>query len=273
MDDTSHIPGTIFEQVDIDRVADAVVDQIERLIVTGVLQPGQRLPPERELSDSLGISRPKLREAFQVLAGRGLVEIRRSEGAFIRALSAEALSPPMIELFARHRPAFLDLLEYRREQESFAAHLAAVRATAADIETLFGLLDRMEAAFAEDDARTEARLDFELHMAIIEAAHNAVLVHVMRSIYALMTEAVARNRDFMADRPGARKTLLDQHREICEAIRRSHPEDAAEASERHIDFVAHAFREGEDETRRIAVARKRRTLRTRRAGAPVPRKL
>jgi GntR family transcriptional repressor for pyruvate dehydrogenase complex len=266
MADSAGSERGIFEQIDLDRVADAVVHQIERLIVAGVLRPGQKLPPERELAEEFGISRPKLREAFGVLASRDLIEIRRSEGAFIRPITSAALSPAMIELFARHREAFLDFLEYRREQESFAAHLAAQRATDADHEAIALLLAEMEEADLANDPDREAELDLRFHMAVVEAAHNAMLVHVMRSIYALMTRGVAHTRRFLESRAAARGILLAQHREIAEAVMRGDAAGAAEAAERHIDHVAHAYRTAEDEDRRRAVARKRRCL----AGPPAP---
>lgn len=260
MADASTPRSTIFEQIEVDRVSDAVVEQIEQLIVSGVLRPGERLPPERELSEALGISRPKLREALQTLAERGLVEIRRSEGAFIAPLTGAALSPAMIDLFARNRAAFLDFLEFRREQESFAAHLAAQRATGEDHDHLRGAVAAMTDAHEANDIAAEAECDLRFHMAVVEAAHNAMVVHVMRSIYALMNRGVFYNREFLYGRAGTRAALLEQHRRIAEAVIAGEPEAAAAASEAHLDFVERAYRTAEDDERRRAVARKRRLL-------------
>ncbi|MEM9146793.1 MAG: FadR/GntR family transcriptional regulator [Pseudomonadota bacterium] len=260
MADASSAEETIFEQIAIDRVADAVVDQIEQLIVSGVLRPGQKLPPERELSEALGVSRPKLREAFRTLGSRGLVEIRRSEGAFINSLTNSALSNAMIDLFARHRSALLDFLEYRREQESFAAHLAAQRATETDHEILRSLIDDMETAHQTEDFSTEAETDLRFHMAVIEASHNAMMVHVMRSIYALMARGVLYNREFLVGRAGTRHEIMEQHRAICDAVIAGDCSAAAAASEYHLDYIERAYRTADDEDRRRSVARKRRQV-------------
>ncbi|GMG85283.1 FCD domain-containing protein [Paralimibaculum aggregatum] len=266
------IANAVFEQVEMDRVADAVVEQIEQLIICGVLRPGQKLPPERELAEALGVSRPKLREAFQTLTARGLVEIRRSEGAFVQPLTGAALSPALIELFARNRSAFLDFLEFRREQESFAAHLAAQRATDADREILADLLAQMEAAQAAGERERESALDSAFHMAVIEAAHNTLIVHVMRAIYALMTRSTFYDRGFLYRAPGAKEALLAQHRAIVAAIEAGDPEAAAAASDRHHDFVERAYRASEDEDRRRAVAVKRRSMSRRPEAAPLRRR-
>lgn len=257
MADASSAEETVFEQIAIDRVADAVVDQIEQLIVSGTLRPGQKLPPERELSEALGVSRPKLREAFKTLVGRGLVEIRRSEGAFIQPLTGPAISAPMIDLFARHRSALLDFLEFRREQESFAAHLAAQRATETDHGILRDLKEQMQHAHDEGDPTAEAETDLRFHMAVIDAAHNAMMVHVMRSIYALMSRGVFYNREFLVGREGSRRDILDQHLAIADAVIAGDTTAAAAASEFHIDYIERAYRAADDQDRRRSVARKR----------------
>ena len=100
-----------------------------------------------------------------------------------------------MELVRRHPRALADYLEFRREVEGLASAFAAERATAADIAILDRLLATMEAAHAEGDPAEESRLDVEFHMAIVEAAHNIVLLHTMRSSYQLMAEGVFHNRD------------------------------------------------------------------------------
>lgn len=258
--DSADLAEGVFEPVELDRVADAVIEQIETLILSGVLRPGEKLPPERDLSEALGVSRPKLREAFQVLSERGLVEIRRSEGAFVRELDGPALSPALVELFSRHKRVFRDFLEFRREQESFAAALAADRATDADRELLAGMLAEMDAAHAAEDTVREAALDRAFHMAVVELSHNTLLMHVMRSIYALMSRPGFYDRAALFRQPGAGAALLAQHKAIGEAVLAGDADRAARASDAHLDYVEHAFLQSEDEARRHAVARKRQSL-------------
>ncbi|MGF1445802.1 MAG: FadR/GntR family transcriptional regulator [Pikeienuella sp.] len=260
MADTAKLHELVFEPVALDRVADSVVEQIEQLILTGVLRPGQKLPPERELSEVLGISRPKLREAFQVLAGRGLVEIRRSEGAFVEPLAGPTLSPRLIELFARHRSALVEFLEFRREQEAFAAALAAERATEADHEIIGVLVAEMAAAERQGDAAQKIALDLRFHLAIAESAHNAFLVHLMRSVYDLMRRPEFYDLPTLYNRAGASARILEQHRAIAEAVISGSPEAAAEASDQHHEYIAMANQASEAETRRRGIALKRRRL-------------
>jgi len=139
----------IFEPVGHESLADAVVSQIEDLIASGILKQGRKLPSERDLAEMLRVSRPKLREALQVLEERGLVTTQHGEGTFVAALTGQAMMPALLALYERHEPAFFDYLEYRREQEGFAARLAARRATKADKERISEILDENERAWQE----------------------------------------------------------------------------------------------------------------------------
>jgi GntR family transcriptional repressor for pyruvate dehydrogenase complex len=250
----------LFETVDVDGVAEAVIAQVEKLIVAAVLRSGQKLPAERELAERLGVSRQKLREALAVLEARGLIVARQGDGTYVAALTGAALAPAMVDLFARHPQAFGDYLEFRRETEGFAAHLAARRATESDHAVLRGLVARMEAAHADPDPSEEARLDVAFHAAVVDAAHNAMLAHVMASIYELMARGVFYNRGFLHDFRDGRERLLEQHRAIARAILARDPAGAAEAAEAHNDHVRASFAAAAAVDGRERIARKRLVL-------------
>ncbi|MEM8580370.1 MAG: GntR family transcriptional regulator, partial [Pseudomonadota bacterium] len=111
----------VFDPIDHDSVADAVVEKLEDLIVNRVLRQGSKLPAERDLAEMLSVSRPKLREALKRLEDEGLIDVIKGEGSFVAKLTNEAMSPALLDLFSRHGDAFFEYLEYRREQEAFAA--------------------------------------------------------------------------------------------------------------------------------------------------------
>jgi len=247
----------LFDPITVDRVADSVVEQVEDLIASGALRPGDRFPPEREMAERMRVSRPKLREALHRLERAGLIEIRRNDGAFVAALTRPVLTEPMKALCTRHAAAFLDFLEYRREQEAFAARCAALRATAEDRVAMSRAIDAMERAHQAGREEAMARSDLDFHVAVVEAAHNAMLLHVMRSIYDLTAHGVFRKRDHIYHGAGPRAELLAQHRTIADAIAAGDAEAAARASDRHLDHVADAFRAAEAAETRSRTARKR----------------
>jgi len=250
----------LFDTIDVHTVSEAVIAQIETLLVDGVLRSGQRLPPERELAERLGVSRLKLRDALEQLEARGLVVARHGDGTYVAALIGTALSPAMLELFARHPTAFVDYLEFRRETEGYAAFLAAQRATETDRSIIQRIAEAMRVASAAIDAKREADLDVRFHGAIVDAAHNAMLSHMMASIYDLMARGVFYNRGFLYRRADGRERMLEQHLAIAEAVLDQNPERAAAAAEAHVDFVRAAFKLGGTEQLRERVARKRLAL-------------
>lgn len=251
-----------FEPVGHESVADAAVDQIESMIVDGILKEGRKLPSERELAEAMGISRPKLREALQVLEARGLINVRHGEGSFVATLTGNAMSPALLSLYARHGTAFYDYLEYRREQEAFACRLAAMRATKPDKERLNEILRRMIHAWEEGDLESGKEADFNLHVAVVDASQNTTLIHMMASVYDLTRQGVFYNRDFLRTLDGVGKKLLDQHIEIVEAICSGDPDRAEKAARSHMDFVEASFRQTRAQQEREARAAKRRKLST-----------
>ncbi|MEM9341493.1 MAG: FadR/GntR family transcriptional regulator [Pseudomonadota bacterium] len=251
---------TLFDPIGHESVADAAVAQVEDLIASGILRQGRKLPSERELAEMLGISRPKLREALKVLEERGLVTSKHGEGTFVSPLTGQAMLPALLALYGRHEPAFFDYLEYRREQERFAARLGAERATKADKQRISDILAKMEAAWTAQDEERERKADHALHSAIVDASQNATLIHVMASIYELTRQGVFYNRAFLKSLDGSGRTLLEQHKALGQAVIDGDIEAAGEAADVHIDFVEQSFRTGLEQQRREVLAEKRRLL-------------
>lgn len=251
---------TLFGPVGHESVADTIIHHIEELIVSGVLKDGTRLPSERALAEEMKVSRPKVREALKRLEEAGLIIVRHGEGNFVAPLIGSAMSPALINLYARHVSAFEDYLEFRREQESFAAMLAAQRATSEDREALADLVRELEVAHETSDPEASRDADVRFHAAVVDASHNSLMVHTMSSIYQLMERNVFYNRDFLRAIDGTGDMLLNQHRAIADAIISGKPEEAAAAAEDHINFVARSFRVGREQDRREHVARRRKAL-------------
>jgi GntR family transcriptional regulator, transcriptional repressor for pyruvate dehydrogenase complex len=247
----------LYARISHGRTADEVVQQIELLILEGVLRDGDRLPGERELSRRFDVSRPILREALKELEARGLVESRHGGGTFVADVVGQIFSKPLIELIGRHHKATQDYLEYRRELEGLTAELAATRATDFDRDILTRVIKRMRAAHESGNFAEELEADIELHNAIGESAHNIILLHTLRACYRLLTQGIFFHRNSVFDAPGARDQLLAQHEAIYAAIMVGDPQTAKAAAQSHIDFVATAAREAERSGEWVRIARLR----------------
>ncbi|MGR3501764.1 FadR/GntR family transcriptional regulator [Pseudaestuariivita sp.] len=246
-----------FQRVHSEKLSTAVVRQIELLILRGILRPGERLPSERDLAERLGVSRPSLREAISDLQDKGLLTTRAGAGVFVADVLGSAFSPALVALFSGHDEAVFDYLSFRRDMEGLAAERAAQFASDTDLRVIQSVLSKMEAAHASRATTDEAQLDAAFHMSIVEASHNVVMLHMMRSMYQLLREGVFYNRQVMFRQRRTRDDLLAQHQRINAGLQARDPDAARRAVEDHLDYVAEALRDQQRADRNEDVARMR----------------
>lgn len=230
-----------FQKVQPEKLSTTVIRQIELLILRGILQPGERLPSERELSEKLGVSRPSLREAIAELQERGLLASHAGSGVFVAEVLGSAFSPALIDLFGSHQEAVADYLSFRRDMEGLAAERAAQYGSDSDLKVIQAITDKMDAALRKRNGDEEARLDAQFHSAILDASHNVVMLHMMRSMFDLLRQGVFYNRQIMFKQRTTRDALMAQHHAINTAIQNRDPIAARKAVEDHLDYVADAL--------------------------------
>lgn len=246
-----------FQKIEAEKLSNSVVRQVELLILRGILRPGERLPSERELSDKLGVSRPSLREAVADLQGRGLLISKPNSGIYVGDVLGSAFAPALVQLFANHEEAVFDYISFRRDMEGLAAERAARLSSATDLKVIETIFLKMEAAHQKRDPSDEAELDVAFHMAIVEASHNVIMLHMMRSMYELLRKGVFYNRQMMFRNRVTRDQLLDQHRAINTALQSRDPVAARAAVERHMGYVRESMSDSLRAARNEEIARQR----------------
>lgn len=224
-----------------------IADQIARLIASGEFPPGARLPAERELAASLGVSRASVREAIISLEMGGLVEVRVGTGIFVTTM----VSPSAAAGDAGPGP--FELLQARKLVEGEIAALAASKAREQDLQVLRQSLARME-AHVDDFAIREAS-DREFHLGIAKATGNSSLELVVEGLWAQRAELWGRMQRHFHTNELAHKTIRD-HASILEAIAARDPDAARAAMHRHLTRVVREFQRGlDDRERRVPVRR------------------
>ena len=246
-----------FQKVTPEKLSTAVTRQIEKLILRGILRPAERLPSERELAERLGVSRPSLREAIAELQDKGLLISRAGAGIFVADVLGNAFSDALVRLFADHDEAVFDYIAFRRDLEGLAAERAARLASSTDLKVVQSILDKMEMAHKKTNPKDEAQLDAEFHLSIIEASHNVIMLHMMRSMFQLLREGVFYNRQVMFKQRTTRDTLLDQHRAINTALQARDPGGARAAVCAHLDYVERSLADQQKADRNEAIAQQR----------------
>lgn len=246
-----------FERIQQEKLAHGVIRQVESLILRGILRPGERLPPERDLSERMGVSRPSLREALADLQERGLLTTKAGAGVYVADVLGSAFAPALVKLFGSHDEAVFDYISFRRDMEGLAAERAARLGSDTDLKVIDTIFQKMESAHQKRNPADEARLDADFHLSIIEASHNIIMLHMMRSMYELLREGVFYNRSIMFKQRTTRDTLLDQHRAINTALQARDPEGARDAVQAHLNYVETSLFDQQKSDKNEAFAQKR----------------
>jgi GntR family transcriptional repressor for pyruvate dehydrogenase complex len=199
-------------------VTDEAILRIKEMIVSGQLRPGDRLPPEKELSEELGLSRNSLREAVKALELVRVLDVRRGDGTYVTSLTPSLLLDAMSFLVDVHQDAsVLELLEVRRILEPAAAALAATRATPEDIDGLRELLDRVDETTPVDDLVAQ---DMVFHRTVSALSGNAYLTQLLDTL----SSSTLRARIWRGlTQEGAVARTLTEHRAIVDALAEGDP--------------------------------------------------
>jgi len=226
------------------KASDVLADELRERILRGEFPEGTALPPERELVVQTGMSRATVREGLRILEVQGLVRIKtgRSGGAFIQRLGEESIASS-VDLLIRGRQIRLAALHETREAiEPSCARLAAQNRTDADLAEL----ERANDSIASDGTLEQfLQANVEWHVAVAVASHNELLNGFMlalsRAIY------TSTNNQGFVD-AAVRRTTVQAHRTITEAIRAGDADAAVRRMQRHVHAYAEAVMAVEDRT-------------------------
>ena len=212
-------------------LVDIALEQIRQRIDAGHWPLGQRLPPEPELAELLGMSRTigkavgmsrnTVREAVRVLTFSGVLEVRQGDGTYVRACA-----DPLETMLVLARSAVQHSLEARGMIEIEAARLAAVRRDDSDLSALREHLDASRQRYGSDDLQDYIEHDVRFHQRMVDAAHNPVLSELYRYFSQVIRTSLERT---MAD-PQRAQPCFELHQQLLDAIERGDPDAAAAAN-------------------------------------------
>lgn len=226
-----------FGTVTRDALPDQIAARMIALITERQLKAGDRLPPERELAASMGVSRSSLREALRALSMLGVTEMRQGDGTYLTALEPEQLFRPVGLVLSLSDAGLAELFEARKLVEPGLAALAAERIDAAAAAELTSCAEASPEVL--EDAEAFMWNDIELHGRIARAADNAVLCRLLDSV-ASMGIASRRRTGRLAK---VRSQSAQDHVEIAAAIAAGDAEEARAAMLRHLENVESAVTE------------------------------
>ncbi len=194
-------------------VVDLVRHQLVELIRDGKLKSGAQLPSENDLRETLGVSRPALREAIHMLVGEGLLEVRRGHGTFVREpTSSSAIQAEVLSLLLLPEDLH-EIQDARRLIEPEIAARAASIASDEDLDDLEDLLDEMERIARSGESIFETAWEF--HRQLARAVGNKAIVKIVDTLY----EAIRAAERPLYDRHFDPIEDIQEHRLLLEVIR------------------------------------------------------
>ncbi len=235
-------PGNVsrimnFKKINQQKISESIASEIERQLVEGMIKPGERLPSERDLASEFQVSRPSVREAIQLLKSRNLLISRPGGGTYARDSLGDTITEPLDDALISNPEVVEDMLEFRHALEGISAYYAAQRATEADRKIIKLRYEQLCNKQAASVAQDEAMADVDFHLAIAEASHNVVLLHVMRSLFKLLHKSVELSFGKLYRNDSGREIIREHHQQIMNAILAGDAELARDNAHAHINHV------------------------------------
>ena len=219
-----------------------IADRLLSLIREQQLKPGDRLPPERDLSTIMGVSRATVREALRSLATMNVIELRHGSGTYVTSLEPQLLVEHFDLVFSLNDNSFLDLVEARKNIEPGATALAALRKTSDEITALEDILQRSWQIMREQPSEFP-KLDIEFHVKVAECSKNALLSRIMQAVTRL---GIASSERTAITRGGYSlqriERAIQKHQEIFNAIKAGDAELARQHLIEHLRQVEATLR-------------------------------
>lgn len=243
------------------KISEIVAQKLEGMILDGTYAAAQKLPSERELAKQFEVSRPSLREAIQILQAKGLISRRQGGGNYVNENLQQGLSDPLFQLLSSHPESQYDLLEFRHAIEGISAYYAALRGTETDFDRIRDKFNAILDPELGNDTQAESKAVISFYLAVVEASHNLVLIHLARSMTALLEQNVMENLKIISrhskDRSQINKQLYHHRKSLFDAVVGGQPDAARQASNEHLAFIEETLLTANQENTRIERAMRR----------------
>lgn len=226
----------MFKQIRIRHISEEVFNQIKSAILEGKVKPGEKLPTEQELIKELGVSRGPIREALKLLKNMGFIETRQGGGSYVRSLVANRVGDPLNLIMKDNIEKIFELLEVRKEIETWSAYHAAHRANEEDIEALGRIVDETK-THIEKEKMPPTRLDADFHLAIAQCSYNTIQAHLTYTVYDIFKDYFNFLIENICFSTKYQQAIYSQHADIYGAIKGRDAEGARHLMMDHLSFV------------------------------------
>ena len=238
----------MFREIGNERAFDGILNQIIENIQNGSLKAGAALPAERTMAETMGVSRPAVREVLRALELLGIVKPVPGGGNYITEDLDTWLIEPLSILFKLNNGYLRQNQQFRAALERESAILAARKCTPLNAAELWMILARLDAA---EDEKIRGKLDRELHQKIAKIADNPMIYSVLAAADQLTESIVSGTRDYIMKKNNSAREVDDQHHRLVEAIINGDAEQAERCMSEHMDTIERYMEEMQKKSREI----------------------
>ncbi|MGD9569483.1 MAG: FadR/GntR family transcriptional regulator [Sedimentibacter sp.] len=224
----------MFEAIENKKISQIVIEQIQGMIMRGELKNGDKLPPERELTETLNIGRPALREALKALEIIGVIECRHGQGNFIVNNIEYSTFKPLSLSFKLSNGNIEEILEMRRMVEDYTVRQAAKLANKNDVDKLYEIHNAMINA---DTTEQKSAFDRKFHYAIAKISKNMLINSLLESTSYLSDSFINRAVIISFFGEDSIDNIYNEHLEIIKAIESKNPTEAAVKMHIHLNNI------------------------------------
>jgi GntR family transcriptional repressor for pyruvate dehydrogenase complex len=240
----------MFQPVKASRVSDEIVLQVRKVLMSGRVNAGDRLPTERQLAEQFGTSRASVREALRGLEQEGMIYVKKgaSGGVFVANVDHQLVTRPMETLFRMKKVSIQQITEARLIFEPEAARLAATRATPEDLVEMEEVIGQMDQAVRS--GKTYASYDLKFHQLIARAARNPIIEMLAGSMLEVASRIITELRPSI----DVLRHVTQCHSRVYKAVRERNSQLAHKMMLEHIIDVQERLVESEQKKTRTQKA-------------------
>ncbi len=227
----------MFKPIKSKKVYEIVIEEIQKRIINGTLNKGDKLPTERALAEQLNVSRTSIREAMRALEVLGIIQVKQGGGNFIKDRFDDALVEPLSMMFMLNESHPREIVDLRKIIEVESAYRAAERINDDEIEELRGVVDQLRIQTKLKNESMSVRYDKAFHYSICRIADNYLFSNILNMLSNLMDVLIEDARGIILLKEENMDVLIHQHEKIFRGLEKRDPKAAASAMREHIALI------------------------------------
>lgn len=211
-----------------------VIDKVKKMILSGELKPGEKLPPEREFAEKLEVSRNSVREAIRIMDMMGIVSSQQGSGNYVTCEFQKSITETMAMMFAMDQVNDKQISQVRYSLEVLAFTLALNRVKEEDLVKMEECVEKLD---KNGDSKNNATLDKIIHYTLARASGNQLLIDILEACSGVFDIFIEDMRDGILKNENRKTELNECHRHLVEALREGDREKGLLALKRHFEMI------------------------------------